>query len=174
MDAGSHSLRLEAPGFETATRTVELQRGEKKAEEFQLIGNAGTLEIQTKPDGVTVVVDGVERGTVLVAAGESVGRLNLDLPVGDHRVLLRLKGYAASERRVSIKQGETVTVREAMKRVFVPDTTVSLTNGVTLVGCLGGKTPTGEIKLETQLGIYTTIKASEIESIEPIKPAGGR
>lgn len=174
LEAGSHVVRVESPGFETATRTVELARGERKADEFRLVANVGTVEILTKPDGVTVVVDGVERGTSLVAGGESVGRLSLELPVGDHRVSFRLKGYGSVEKRVSITRGETVTVREAMKRVFIPDTTVTLTNGAVLVGILGGKTPAGEIKLETQLGIFTTLKASEVESVEPIKPAGGK
>jgi hypothetical protein len=35
---------------------------------------------------------------------------------------------------------------------------------------LGEKLPDGDIKLETQLGIYKTIKASDVASIEKVKP----
>ena len=43
--------------------------------------------------------------------------------------------------------------------------------GEVLSGVLGEKLPNGDVKLETQLGIYKTLEAAKISKIEPIAPA---
>ena len=169
MSAGSHSLRAEMDGYEPETRTVELKNAEKKVEEFQLSRNIGHLEVMVKPDGVVVAVDGVEKGTVMAGVDNPVGQLALELPVGDHKVVLSLKGYGSVEKRVTIQKGQTVSMKEVLKRAFVADTLVKLTTGESLTGVMGEKLPNDDIKLETQLGIYKTIKASDIVSTESLK-----
>jgi hypothetical protein len=104
------------------------------------------------------------------ASNEAVGKLDVELPVGAHVVSLRLKGYGSVEKRVTILKGETVSLKEILKRVFVADTRVTLTTGEVLTGVLGEKLPSGDLKLETQLGIYKTLESFRINKVEPLKP----
>ena len=170
LEAGSYVLRAELEGCETQTRTLELIKAEKKVEAFELIRNVGTLSIMAKPDGVSVLVDGVEKGTIMPGSNETVGKLDVELLVGPHVVSLRFKGCGSVEKRITIVKGETITLKEILKRVFVANTRVTLTTGEVLTGVLGEKLPSGDVKLETQLGIYKTLEAVRISTIEPLTP----
>ena len=97
LEAGSHVLRAESDGYESETRTVEINKAQKKVEEFQLVRNVGALEVMAKPNGIRVSVDGSEKGIVMPGPDDPVGKLNLELPVGDHRVFLHFKGYGSVE-----------------------------------------------------------------------------
>ena len=172
LSAGSHTLRVEMDGCEAETRSVDLKNAEKRVEEFKLSRNVGRLEVMVKPDGGAVVVDGVEKGTVMAGAEGSVGQLALELPVGDHTVALSLKGYGSVEKRVTIEKGQTVTIKEILKRSFVADTRIRLVSGEIVTGSLVEKLPNDDVKLETQLGIYKTIKSGDVALMESIKPTG--
>jgi hypothetical protein len=52
----------------------------------------------------------------------------------------------------------------------VANTRITLTTGDVLTGVLGEKLPSGDVKLETQLGIYKTLEAVRISTIEPLTP----
>ena len=169
---GSHSLRAEMDGYAAESRTVEVMQAEKKVEELSLVRAMGQLEVLVKPDGVSLSVDGVDKGVIATAADGSVAKMALDLPVGEHLVVLFLKGYGPVERRITIKQGETVSIKELLKRSFVADTRIKLVTGEILTGVMGGRLPNDDVELETQLGIYKTIKAEDIGLIESLKPAG--
>jgi hypothetical protein len=153
------------------SRSVEINRAQKKVEEFQLVRNAGTLAVMTKPAGTSLFVDGTEMGVVSSKDNDAVGKLDVELPVGDHTVALRLKGYASVEKRVSILKGQTVSLKEVLKRVFIADTRVIMTSGEILTGIMGEKLPNGDIKLETQFGIFKTIEAGRIDKVEAIPPS---
>ena len=169
MEAGSHVVRAELDGYATMTRTVDFQQGEKKVEEFQLERNEGMLEVMTRPDGVKVVVDGAALGAVTLVGDNPVARFSQELAVGPHVVSLQLKGYGTVERRITIAKGQTVTLKEILKRVFNADTRLKLRNGDVITGVLGEKLPNGDIMLETQIGIYKTFSAIDIAAIEAIK-----
>lgn len=170
LEAGSHVLRAEKDGYEPLSRSIEINRAQKKVEEFQLVRNAGTLAVMTKPCGPTLFVDGAEMGVLSSKDNDAVGKLDVELPVGDHTVAIRLKGYASVEKRVSILKGETVSVKEVLKRVFIADTRVIMSTGEILTGIMGEKLPNGDIKLETQFGIFKTIEAGRIDKVEAIPP----
>ncbi|MEI8139485.1 MAG: PEGA domain-containing protein [bacterium] len=169
MDAGSHVIRAELDGFAPETRTIDFQQGEKKVEELRLERNMGIIEVMAKPDGVKVFVDGSEQGMVMLGQDNPVARFSQDVAVGDHVVSLRLKGYGTVERRVTIEKGKSVTLKEVLKRVFNADTRITLRNGDVMTGILEQKLPNGDIKLETQIGIYKTIAELDIATIEAIK-----
>jgi len=169
VEAGSHVVRAELDGYAPMTRTVEFQQGEKKVEAFQLERNEGKLEVMAKPEGVKVFVDGAVLGVVQLAPDNPVARFSHELAVGPHVVSLQLKGYGAVDRRIAIVKGETLTLKEILKRVFNADTRLKLRNGDVVTGILGEKLPNGDIMLETQIGIYKTFPAMDIEAIEPIK-----
>ena len=170
LSAGSHSLRVEMDGYDPETRAVDVKNAEKKVEEFKLVRNVGRLEIMVKPDGGLVTVDGVEKGTVMAGAEGTIGQLAMELPIGDHKVVLSLKGYGPVEKRVTIEKGQTVTIKEVLRRYFVADTRIKLITGEIVTGVLVEKLPNDDIKLETQLGIYKTIKASDVAITESLKP----
>jgi len=170
LSTGSHALRAEMDEYDPITRTVELKSAQRSVEEFVLIRNAGRLEVMAKPDGVMVVVDGQERGMVMPEGNQPVGQLSLELPVGEHKITFMLKGYGAVEKRITIQKGQTLVLKEVLKRSFEADTEIRLISGEKLTGILGEKLPDGDIKLETQLGIFKTIKASDVATIEKVKP----
>jgi hypothetical protein len=165
---GTHAVRAELAGYEPQQRSVELQNRERRVEEFQLVRNAGTLDVMTDQPETKVAVDGSVKGTILASGDRPSEPLKIELPVGNHVLSLSKKGYSTVERTVAIKKGETLTVREVMKRKFVPDTSVRTRAGAVEVGCLGRKLPNGDIELETQAGIFKTIKGEDVLSVDPI------
>lgn len=169
IEAGSHVVRAEMEGYAPVTKTIDFQQGEKKVEELRLERNVGTLEVMARPEGIKVFVDGSELGSVLLAPDSPVARFSHDIAVGGHVVSLRLKGYGQVERRVMIEKGQTVTLKEVLKRVFIADTRITLRNGDVVTGILAEKLPEGDIRLETQIGIYKTIAAMDIASSETLK-----
>ena len=170
IEAGTHAVRAEMDAYVSVSKDVEIKQGEKKVEEFRLEMNVGTLVVMTRPEGVEVLVDGSEKGRVMQTPDNPVARFSQDLPVGAHTISLQLKGYGTVERRVTLEKGQTVTVKEVLKRVFVADTMITLRNGEIVSGYLTEKTSKGDVKLETQLGIYKTIKSEDISSMDPVKP----
>lgn len=168
LEPGSHVLRVEREGYEPLSRTVEVAAGEKKVEDFPLARLAGMLQIMTKPAGANVFVDGKDLGVASEGDVQGIGKLEQVIPVGSHRVVIRLKGYASVERKVTVAKGETVSVKEVLKRVFIPDTSIALISGEVIVGILAEKLPGGDIKLETQFGMYKTIEGGRIERVEAI------
>jgi hypothetical protein len=170
LEVGSHVLRAEKDGYDPLIRSVEIKPAQKQVEDLQLVRKSGTLQVMIKPAGATVSVDGKDMGVVSETDAQGVGKLDLELPVGNHRVVIRLKGFSTVEKRVTIVKGEAVAVKELLKRVFIPDTNVIFISGQIMSGILGEKLPNGDIKLETQLGIYKTIEGGRIERMEPIPP----
>lgn len=166
LAAGSHALRVESVGYETMSREVALKPAQKPVEEFQLVRNVGRLEVMVKPEGVQVSVDGAVSGTVMPGVDSAVASYAVEVPVGDHKVTLSLKGFAPIEKRVTIRKGETSTLKEVMKRAFVADTQIKLVSGEVLTGVLGERLPNNDLMIETQLGIYKTIKAADIASVD--------
>ncbi len=169
MEAGSHAIKAELDGYATLSRTIDFQQSEKKVEELRLERNVGTLEVMAKPDGIKVFVDGVEQGLVLLSQDNPIARFSQEIPVGSHAISLRLKGYGTVDRRVTIEKGQTITLKEILKRVFVVDTRVTLRNGTVITGIFAEKLPNGDVKLETQIGIYKTVESMDIASMESIK-----
>lgn len=168
--AGSHVLRVEMEEYEPLSRTVDMKPALKAVEEFVLTRNTGRLEVMARPEGVRLAVDGHEKGVLATDASQSVGQLTCELPVGDHTITLSLKGYATVEKHIVVQKDQTVTLKEVLKRSFVADTRVRLVSGEILTGIIGEKLPNDDIKLETQLGIFKTIKAADVASVEKLKP----
>lgn len=170
--AGSHTVRLELDTYETQTRTIELAKSQTKAEEFQLVRNSGSLVVVTDPAGVTVSLDGEAKGTTATGGERQPSApLRIDpVSTGQHKVLLARKGYFTVEKIVTVERGQTVPVRESMKRKFVPDTIVRVKSGPgdAVTGCLSRKLVNGDVEIETKIGIFKTIKADDIVSVSPL------
>lgn len=169
IEVGSHVVRAELDGYTPVSRTLEFQQGEKKVEEIRLEREVGVLEVMAKPEGIRVFVDGIDQGGVLLSPDNPIPRFSQELAVGAHVVSLRLKGHGAVERRVVVEKGQTNSVKEVLKRVFLPDTRIKLRNGEVLTGVFGEKLANGDVRLETQIGIYKTIELMDIAKMESVK-----
>jgi hypothetical protein len=171
---GEYTVRAELKGYEPETRTVEVTTGGTKAEEFQLTRNAGVMNLVTEPAEVKVTVDGDDCGTTPAGASPDVSQpYRVDgLSTGEHSVVLSKKGYYNFDTRVVIDAAQAATLRAVLKRKFVADTQVRTTTGqgAVLVGCVSRRLPNGDLELETKPGIFVTIKAAEIVSVDPLPP----
>lgn len=166
---GVHTVRAELAGCESQTRTVMVERAQATVQDIQLVRNTGTLGLMTDPSGVSVVVDGRAKGVTESTAPETPSQtLNVDLREGEHRLRLWKKGYHPVEKTIVIKGGETITVCESMKRRFIPNTVIrtKTTPPEVLTGILMKTQPNGDIELETNPGIFKTIRAGDVLAIE--------
>jgi hypothetical protein len=172
IEPGAHRIRVEMPGYDTDTRTVELKQADERNEEIRLNKNSGLLEITTEPPGVRVVVDGKERGVTVAGAIEGQSEpLPVDLlAAGEHRLHFSRKGYYTSERTVLVEASKSLSLREALKRRFTPDTIVR-TAADSFEGVLSDRRTDGSVVLETKPGIFKTFKPGEFTAVEPIKPS---
>jgi|GEM_PF-689836 len=71
----------------------------------------GRLQVDTSYPAVEIAIDGVRAG---------VGRVDRELPVGDHVVTLRAASYRDVQRRVTVQPGVTVRVVVTMERQGLP------------------------------------------------------
>lgn len=165
---GKYALRIEHAGYETEVREIQLVSRSARVEEFNLIRNVGTLEIVTDQSGTCVIINGEEKGKLFAKGDNQVEVMRFDLPVGDHRVDLVKKGYFPIQRAVSIAKGETVSLKEVMKRNFIADTVVRLKSNEVVAGVLTSKLPTGDVEIETRPGIFRTLKGADIASMGPV------
>lgn len=173
ISPGSYSLRVEMNGYETETRAIELKNRDVRNEEFNLVRNVGTVEVVADQPETSIFVDGEDKGVVPVQGDKAViDPLKIELPEGSHQVELRKKGYFAVRKTVNIVKGTSVTIKEIMKRNFVEDTVVRLKSSEVVSGVASRKFANGDIELETRPGIFRTVKAEEILSVEPITGAG--
>lgn len=168
---GSYTVRVEMDGYDAESRSVELKNRDARAEEFNLVRNIGTLEVLTDQPGVSLIVNGEERGAIPAQAEKAVDPLRIELPVGEHQVEFRKKGYFSVKKAVTIAKGATVSLREAMKRNFVADTVIRLKSKEVVMGVAGRRFPNGDVEVETRPGIFRTVPADEIQAVESAEGA---
>lgn len=163
---GEHRVRVEHAGHDPNARTVHLEPGKRRIEEFRLQANTGRLLITTEPDGVTVIINGVERGKTPAAEGQGI-RASAPFAVEDlgegEFVLKAVKaGFYEATRNIRVKRGETTTLHVPLKRRFIPNYEVVTPAGVRR-GVLDSLTK-DTIRLETAPGIFSVYNLSEVTS----------
>jgi len=172
IEPGTYTIRAELEGCEPQSSSVEIGRAETKVVDLQMVRNCGSLELVTDPPGVKVTVDGQDKGLTEAGAAEAPSQvMKVDmLPVGSHKLQLSKKGFFTVDRTFGVKTNEITGIREVMKRKFVADTVVRLksTPSDVVVGILSRKLPNGDVELETKPGIFATIKAEDVLSVDPL------
>lgn len=173
ISPGSYSVRVEMSGYEPETRAIDLKNRDSRNEEFNLVRNVGMVEVVADQPETSIFVDGEDKGVVPVQGDKAVvDPLKIELPVGGHQVELRKKGYFTARKTVNIVKGTSVNIKEIMRRNFVEDTVVRLKSSEVVSGVASRKFPNGDIELETRPGIFRTVKAEEILSVEQITGTG--
>lgn len=172
---GDIRVRVELKGYATDSRTISIDNGSAKVEEFRMVKNSGMLEIVTQPSGVTVFVDGEEVGVTTVAAGASDAisdpiRVDL-LNAGPHRVQLIKKGFLEVNRKVNVTPEEISPVRVKLERIFIPDYLIVIGDKPDdqFTGRLVKRFENGDVRLEVRPGIEQTFTADKIISQKPLK-----
>ena len=95
---GIHYIRLELPGYRTWENIFEVDEGKITFiyhEMEPIVG--GAFSVRTNPDGADIYIDGEFSGISDTVID--------DLPVGQHRILLTLEGYADYATTVAISEG---------------------------------------------------------------------
>jgi hypothetical protein len=172
---GAYNLRAEIRGHAEETRTVNVARGASVVEEFRLERNSGILQIVTRPAGVRVNINGEFLGTTQPRDRETdvVSQpLQIDmLSQGTHTLQLVRQGYSFETKRIVITKDQVTALDETLRRLFIPNTIVKTGAAQDNVktGVLVRRHINGDVELETREGIFLTIPANEIVSIEPLK-----
>lgn len=169
LAAGEHLVEARLHGHYDVSRRVAVARGADVREEIWMESCLGRLEIRTEPTGVSVTVDGIRRGgttSVIEGANRSDKMLVRDLPAGEHRVILRRRGYADFEKVVEVGAGKAVELDVRMKRVFTPDVRVD-----TLSGSYEGeliRETADAVVVEISPGVERTFRRSDVRSVDRI------
>ena len=170
---GEHRVRVEQAGFDATARTLTLARGENRTEEFRLSGNTGRLLITTEPDGVTVLVNGQDRGKTTAAAGEGLrasAPFALEtLPEGAYNLQFVRPGYVEKLETLEVKRGQTGTLHVRLERRFIPNYAVTTASG-TYRGVFESLTPEA-LRLETAPGVTSTYLTKDIRQHGPLPDA---
>ena len=99
LEPGVYEVELVRPYYLTETRTIEVRRGEKKQEvSIVLRPNFGEVQVDTKPSGARVTLDGVKSGRTPL-------RLSPVSP-GPHRLVVEAERHYALEETFTIEAGE--------------------------------------------------------------------
>jgi hypothetical protein len=175
LSPGMYSVRVSLRGHADEQKTVQLGLGQQVTEEFRLTRNSGTLQLVTRPAGVRVNIDGEYMGTTEAASGRT-DRVSLPLQIdllskGAHTLQLVREGYTFANKRFFIQQDQVTTLEETLDRKFIPNVLVRTGEGEdrTLTGVLIRKHTNGDLELEIRPGVFRTIPAAEVISVEPLK-----
>jgi formylglycine-generating enzyme required for sulfatase activity len=108
---GRYAVTAERAGYRALEEVLVVGGERRQAARFVLERLPGRLALQTTPaDGVRVFVDGSERGTTPLAP--------LDVPTGEHEVVLRGEGYMAFTARIDVTGGGEL---QTLTATLVPD-----------------------------------------------------
>ncbi len=171
LKPGDYTVRVEMDGYGTVSRVVTLKNGGSASEEFKLLNVMGSLEVATSPAGVQVSVDGKKIGTTKAvdATSEFSSPLVIsNLAAGEHRVVASKEGHADVVRHVTVVNQKTSQQRIRLRRLFIPDVEVVLSNGNSYKGVLVSNAPDA-IVVEVSLGITRTFPRSEVKKVNFIE-----
>jgi len=95
---GTHAIEVRLDGYDIWEQTVDIEPGEEKSVTAVLQIKSGTLIINSKPSGGTIILDGEERGT-------TPGNLK-GLMTGAHQIEVKMDGYGAWSESIEISAGK--------------------------------------------------------------------
>lgn len=172
VSPGEYRLRAEMEGYDLMARNVTLQAAANQTEEFRLEINSGNLQVTTEPAGVSVFVDGRERGTT-TAKDQETDMISepLTIPLitpGEREVRLSRSGYFTETLQVNIEKDQTASIHQALRRRFIPDYEIRTSKDV-FRGVLLERDADGNVRLETRPGIIRTIPRGDIRSVAPLR-----
>ena len=172
IDPGTYRIRAEMAGYEIMARNVTLKANEDRVEEFRMQSDVGSLEITTEPAGVSIFIDGREKGTTTSKPGETDQisdplRLRM-VSSGKHALLLTKKGFYDVEIPINVERSDVTVLHKKLKRRFIPNYEVR-TKTRTVRGVLVEIDDNGNIRLETAPGVFKTVKNPDVRAHMPLR-----
>jgi hypothetical protein len=133
LTPGEHKLWIEAPGFVTLEKTVNVVQGQtvKVDAPLERVGY-GYLLITGDADEVEVEVDGNTIGTYK----KNGDPLRIRLPAGEHEVEIDASGRKAYENFIQIPRGQEIPIRAKLEEA--PGKGAAVITTLLAAGCLGG------------------------------------
>ena len=96
---GEHQLVISKTGFVAHSRRVNVEAGKRASVSAALTSSAAALNLASQPPGAEILLDGKPTGKVTPA--------RITTEQGEHRVVLRLKGYKEAAVTARIAEGQT-------------------------------------------------------------------
>lgn len=168
LPPGTHTLELTAPGHSPQRLEVTLADYRADAEHVELLRETGELHVTTFPAGGQILVDGFPMGLSQPKSPrshESTEMVLDGLLAGSHQVAMELHGLMSEPRTITIERDEAVRVRLL---IWVPNTTVRLTNNTELKGMLREQHANGDVELVVSPTRLLRIKAETIRELDVV------
>ena len=161
---GMHRVRADLEAHDPMARNVVLRNAESSVEEFHLVPNCGSLRVTTSPAGVTVLVDGKERGRTASKPDET-DQISEALEIGNvmagtREIVLMREGFREERRTVTVQRDQTTPLDVKLARHFIPDFEIRTAENV-YRGVFHNQTAEF-VRLETEPGV---IRAFPLKSI---------
>ncbi|MFH1729818.1 MAG: PEGA domain-containing protein [Pseudomonadota bacterium] len=97
--SGKYKLRLQKPLYHTLEKEIIVEDTKHVIEEFDLKPAFGIINIESLPEGATILIDGVEKGITPFE--------QLTLISGSHQIILRKDLHLEYNRDIDIQDGQT-------------------------------------------------------------------
>jgi predicted Ser/Thr protein kinase len=102
MKSGVHAVTAQIAGLGNQTKQVQVVAGEKLGVDFQLASDKAIYNITSAPAGAEISIDGVNAGKTTPA--------EFTITPGQHKILLKLEGFAPYEVITDAGAGQTMNV----------------------------------------------------------------
>ncbi|NLB55427.1 MAG: PEGA domain-containing protein [Lentisphaerae bacterium] len=171
---GTHVIKAELAGFGVVVSTNTIAGGQNSQVLLVLEKNSGTLLLTTEPAGVSVFIDGENRGSSRIGDSIQISEpFTVDLlSAGEHNLQLTKDGYHAIKKTVTIVPNQILPLHEKLKQIpipFAPDVSVTIVTGSgsrhTYKGMLKERSNRNLI-LEIAPGVIREFQTSEIVNVE--------
>jgi uncharacterized repeat protein (TIGR01451 family) len=113
--AGSHTIDVNLPGYNSASKTITVSIGSTVTVDFQLVlipppPQTGSISVKSSPAGAAILLDGTGTGKITPATLDSVAP-------GSHTVTVSLKGYNPASMDVTVSAGSTATADFVLNQI---------------------------------------------------------
>lgn len=134
--AGEHQLRATRAGYDPVQQTVLVEAGVEGELEIRLLPNSRTVVLRTEPEGVRVLLDGVDVGVTArpqedaVGGGAAAELVIENLPLGEHLFQLQKECY----REEWLKDVLTVDLLDSAPKIYQTISMAPASSTLTLSG----------------------------------------
>ena len=117
VEPGTYRLRIEDPEgkYEVYTTRFTVDARGQKTLSRKLVHKTGTLIVHSDPKDAEIYVDGNRKGTAVQL------KKGLTLPTGEHKVVLRKKGYFPYVKLVHVQSHQDTRIRKTLEAVSVAE-----------------------------------------------------
>ncbi|GEM_PF-3563808 len=174
IPAGTYTVRFTMPKHLDVEKEATIQPGKEGRVEAKMEKNVGVIQVQTKPPGVEVRVDGKPAGVTKALPGQETSEIMMipDNEAGERRVEFIKGKFHVVTKTVSVKKDEIVLTTPDVITMEQKDDTLLWLKGSSAPyrGVVLHRNPDGSILFSRSGGsIKNTYSRDEIDREEPVK-----